>query len=896
MEVCKPAIHPFDHCKASLECNGNRYEFFDLTKLEDARYERLPFSLRVLLESAVRNCDDFLIFKKDVETVLDWHVTQKQSVEFPFRPARTILQDFTGVPAIVDFAAMRDAVKRLGGDPSKINPISPADLVIDHSVQADFSRSPEALEKNQNLEFERNKERFEFLKWGSKAFENLQIIPPGSGIVHQVNLEYLARVVFDVDSLLYPDSLVGTDSHTTMINGLGVLGWGVGGIEAEAVMLGQAISMLVPEVVGYKITGTLGPFITSTDVVLTITKNLRQVGVVGKFVEFFGPGVAQLSIADRATISNMCPEYGATVGFFPVDNMTLGYLKQTGRDEKKSKLIEQYLRKNKLFRDFSDAKEDPEFSQVVELDLATVVSSCSGPKRPHDRVAVSEMKSDFDKCLKGKIGFKGYAIKPDKIETQMPFTFEGKEYALSHGSVVIAAITSCTNTSNPSVMLGAGLLAKKAVELGLTTQPYIKTSLSPGSGVVTYYLESSGVREYLEKLGFDIVGYGCMTCIGNSGPLHEAVGEAIEKGDLVTCGVLSGNRNFEGRIHPLTRANYLASPLLVIAYALAGTVKIDFEKEPIGISKDGKPVFLNDIWPTRDELQEVERKYVIPAMFNEVYAKIKDGNSAWNSLIPSDSQIYPWNLDSTYIKSPPFFETMTKDLPELKNIENAKVLLNLGDSVTTDHISPAGSISRSSPAARYLGSRGMTAREFNSYGSRRGNDAVMARGTFANIRLVNKFLEKSGPRTKHWPSGDTMDIFDASQRYIEEGRALIILAGKEYGSGSSRDWAAKGPWMLGIKAVIAESFERIHRSNLVGMGIIPMQYLPGQNADSLGLTGKESYTIKLPADVKSGQNINIEVEGGKTFEVKCRFDTDLELLYFQHGGILNYMIRKILSS
>lgn len=896
MEVCKPAIHPFDHCKASLECNGNRYEFFDLTKLEDARYERLPFSLRVLLESAVRNCDDFLIFKKDVETVLDWHVTQKQSVEFPFRPARTILQDFTGVPAIVDFAAMRDAVKRLGGDPSKINPISPADLVIDHSVQADFSRSPEALEKNQNLEFERNKERFEFLKWGSKAFENLQIIPPGSGIVHQVNLEYLARVVFDVDSLLYPDSLVGTDSHTTMINGLGVLGWGVGGIEAEAVMLGQAISMLVPEVVGYKITGTLGPFITSTDVVLTITKNLRQVGVVGKFVEFFGPGVAQLSIADRATISNMCPEYGATVGFFPVDNMTLGYLKQTGRDEKKSKLIEQYLRKNKLFRDFSDAKEDPEFSQVVELDLATVVSSCSGPKRPHDRVAVSEMKSDFDKCLKGKIGFKGYAIKPDKIETKMPFTFEGKEYALSHGSVVIAAITSCTNTSNPSVMLGAGLLAKKAVELGLTTQPYIKTSLSPGSGVVTYYLESSGVREYLEKLGFDIVGYGCMTCIGNSGPLHEAVGEAIEKGDLVTCGVLSGNRNFEGRIHPLTRANYLASPLLVIAYALAGTVKIDFEKEPIGISKDGKPVFLNDIWPTRDELQEVERKYVIPAMFNEVYAKIKDGNSAWNSLIPSDSQIYPWNLDSTYIKSPPFFETMTKDLPELKNIENAKVLLNLGDSVTTDHISPAGSISRSSPAARYLGSRGMTAREFNSYGSRRGNDAVMARGTFANIRLVNKFLEKSGPRTKHWPSGDTMDIFDASQRYIEEGRALIILAGKEYGSGSSRDWAAKGPWMLGIKAVIAESFERIHRSNLVGMGIIPMQYLPGQNADSLGLTGKESYTIKLPADVKSGQNINIEVEGGKTFEVKCRFDTDLELLYFQHGGILNYMIRKILSS
>jgi len=872
--------------------------------LDDNRYEKLPFSVRVLLESAVRNCDNFQIFKKDVEALLNWEETQNNSVEFPFRPARTILQDFTGVPAVVDFAAMRDAVRRLGGDPSKINPISPADLVIDHSVQADFSRSPEALKKNQELEFERNKERFQFLKWGSQAFKNLQIVPPGSGIVHQkleglertrVNLEYLARVVFDVNSLVYPDSLVGTDSHTTMINGLGVLGWGVGGIEAEAVMLGQAISMVVPEVVGYKITGHVGKFITSTDVVLTITKHLRQIGVVGKFVEFFGPGVKQLSIADRATISNMCPEYGATVGFFPVDEMTLLYLKQTGRDESKLAVIESYLRCNKMFRDYSNPEQDPIFSKVVELDLSTVVSSCSGPKRPHDRVAVTDMKSDFEQCLRNKIGFKGYAIKESKLNTEVPMEFGGEKFELSHGSVVIAAITSCTNTSNPSVMLGAGLLAKKAVELGLKTKSYIKTSLSPGSGVVTYYLEESGVKKYLEQLGFDIVGYGCMTCIGNSGPLSDEVSEAIEKGDLVAVGILSGNRNFEGRIHPLTRANYLASPLLVIAYALAGTVLIDFEKEPIGTSKDGNPVFLKDIWPTREEIMETERKYVIPAMFNEVYSKVKFGNPSWNSLEASDSMLYPWDEKSTYIKSPPFFDNMTKDIPPLKGIENARVLLNLGDSVTTDHISPAGSIPRSSPAARFLGSRGLTAREFNSYGSRRGNDSIMARGTFANIRLVNKFLEKAGPRTKHWPSEDVMDIFDASQRYIQEGKPLIVLAGKEYGSGSSRDWAAKGPWMLGIKAVIAESFERIHRSNLVGMGIVPLQYLPGQNAESLGLSGKEMYTIDLPVDIKPGQNITVKVDDGRSFEVKCRFDTDLELMYYQHGGILNYMIRKILQ-
>ncbi|XP_065063994.1 cytoplasmic aconitate hydratase-like isoform X2 [Rhopilema esculentum] len=898
-----PENHPLGKLVSSFDYDGSTCNYFDLTKLGDTRLEALPFSVRVLLESAVRNCDNFQISTKDVETLLNWKETQSKSVEFPFRPARTILQDFTGVPAVVDFAAMRDAVKRLGGDPANINPISPADLVIDHSVQADFSRSPEALEKNQKLEFERNKERFQFLKWGSKAFKNLQIVPPGSGIVHQleglertrVNLEFLARVVFEVDSVVYPDSLVGTDSHTTMINGLGVLGWGVGGIEAEAVMLGQAISMVVPEVVGYKITGHVGRFITSTDVVLTITKHLRQIGVVGKFVEFFGPGVSQLSIADRATISNMCPEYGATVGFFPVDEMTLLYLKQTGRDEKKLELIEAYLKRNKLFRDYNNPEQDPIFSQIVELDLATVVSSCSGPKRPHDRVAVSEMKTDFEYCLSNKIGFKGYGLKPEKISATVSLDYEGENYTLSHGSVVIAAITSCTNTSNPSVMLGAGLLAKKAVELGLTTKPYIKTSLSPGSGVVTYYLEESGVKQYLEKLGFDIVGYGCMTCIGNSGPLPEPVAEAIERGDLVAVGILSGNRNFEGRIHPLTRANYLASPLLVIGYALAGTVNIDFETEPIGTSKDGKPVYLRDVWPTREELLETERKFVIPAMFKEVYSKVKDGNPSWNSLDASDSLLYPWDEKSTYIKSPPFFDDMIKEVPPLRGIENARVLLNFGDSVTTDHISPAGSISRNSPAARYLGSRGLTPREFNSYGSRRGNDAVMARGTFANIRLVNKFLDKAGPRTRHWPSGDMMDIFDASQRYLQEGKPMVVLAGKEYGSGSSRDWAAKGPWMLGIKAVIAESFERIHRSNLVGMGIIPLQYLPEQNAETLGLTGKEMFSIEINPDLKPGQNVLVKLDDGRSFEAKCRFDTDLELMYFQHGGILNYMIRKMLQ-
>uniref|UniRef100_A0A4W4GKP8 aconitate hydratase n=1 Tax=Electrophorus electricus TaxID=8005 RepID=A0A4W4GKP8_ELEEL len=930
--------NPYAHITESLDPQKPAHKFFNLTKLGDPRYERLPFSIRVLLESAVRNCDEFLVKKEDVERILSWKETQTQTVEVPFRPARVILQDFTGVPAVVDFAAMRDAVKKLDGDPEKINPVCPADLVIDHSIQVDFSRKyciqfiiliraqyqgqplsdqnlghcqghmsmqiehfrdmyvmlflmhfrPDSLQKNQELEFERNKERFQFLKWGSKAFQNTRIIPPGSGIVHQVNLEYLARVVFQQDGYYYPDSLVGTDSHTTMIDGLGVLGWGVGGIEAEAVMLGQPISMVLPEVIGYKVQGTPSKYITSTDIVLTVTKHLRQVGVVGKFVEFFGPGVAQLSIADRATIANMCPEYGATAAFFPVDHVSMHYLQQTGT---LSLVHLYYLKAVGMFRDYSDESQDPDFTKVVELDLSTVVPCCSGPKRPQDKVAVSEMKQDFQTCLGAKQGFKGFQVPPENHDVTIPFQHNGRDYSLSHGSVVIAAITSCTNTSNPSVMLGAGLLAKKAVECGLSVKPYIKTSLSPGSGVVTYYLRESGVMRYLADLGCDIikvVGYGCMTCIGNSGPLPESVVEAITQGDLVAAGVLSGNRNFEGRVHPNTHANYLASPPLVIAYALAGTVRIDFEKEPIAVNAKGKEVFLHDIWPTREEIQAVERQFVIPAMFKEVYEKVEEVNERWNSLSAPSEKLYTWDPKSTYIKSPPFFEGL-----EPKSIVDAYVLLNLGDSVTTDHISPAGNIARNSPAARYLNSCGLTPREFNSYGSRRGNDAVMARGTFANIRLFNKFLNKQAPRTIYLPTGETMDVYDAAEKYQQAGHSLLVLAGKEYGSGSSRDWAAKGPFLLGIKAVLAESYERIHRSNLVGMGIIPLEYLPGDTADGLGLTGQERYTVVIPPQLTPRMLVDIKLDTGKTFQARMRFDTDVELAYFHHGGILNYMIRKM---
>jgi len=876
-----------------IKVGKSSLKYADLTEVADEKtLERLPFSIRVLLESIVRNCDGFQISETDVKKVVDWEKTSNEKVEVRFKPARVVLQDFTGVPALVDFAAMRDAVKNFGGDPKKINPVCPVDLVIDHSIQVDFNRSLDAAQKNQTREFERNKERFQFLKWGADAFENMLIVPPGSGIVHQVNLEYLARVVFDLKGWMYPDSVVGTDSHTTMINGLGVLGWGVGGIEAEAVMLGQAISMVLPQVVGYKLVGEIDALATSTDVVLTITKHLRQIGVVGKFVEFFGPGVAKLSIADRATISNMCPEYGATVGFFPVDDITLDYLRQTARSPEKISHVEMYLKRVGLFKDYTNEDKEPVFSQVVELDLTTIVPSLSGPKRPHDRVAVSNMSQDFITCLKNEVGFKGFGLKKENLDTAVNFTYNEEDYQLKHGSVVIAAITSCTNTSNPTVMLGAGILAKNAVKYGLNVNPYIKTSLSPGSGVVTYYLKDSGVLPYLENLGFNIVGYGCMTCIGNSGPLPDEVTDAINKGDLVACGVLSGNRNFEGRIHSSTRANYLASPMLVVAYALAGTVCIDFEKDPIGIGTEGKPVFLKDIWPTRSEIQEVEKKYVLPSMFEEVYSKINKGNKEWNSLFTPQSELFPWEEKSTYIQSPPFFKNMTFSVPKsLPVIQDAHVLLLLGDSVTTDHISPAGSISRSSPAARYLKSYGLKPREFNSYGSRRGNDSVMARGTFANIRLKNKLVGREGPKTIHIPSGEEMDIYDCAMRYEKEGSQLVIIAGKDYGSGSSRDWAAKGPWLLGVKAVIAESFERIHRSNLVGMGIVPLEFLPGDNADKFQITGQEKISVCLPEKLTPGMLVDITIEDGRKFEVKLRFDTDVELTYFKNGGILNYMIR-----
>lgn len=898
------SANPFSNLKKSVDIQGDKYEYFDIKEI-DAKYNKLPFSIRVLLESAIRNCDNFHVTEKDVENILNWNEIKGEKfkpddVEISFKPARVILQDFTGVPAVVDFAAMRDAVIRMGGDPNKINPICPSDLVIDHSVQVDYSGEQSALNKNQDLEFERNKERFRFLKWGAKAFNNMLIVPPGSGIVHQVNLEYLARVVFSNDTegnkILYPDSVVGTDSHTTMINGLGVLGWGVGGIEAEAVMLGQSISMLLPEVIGYKLVGKLNSLVTSTDLVLTITKNLRQLGVVGKFVEFFGPGVAELSIADRATISNMCPEYGATVGYFPVDTNSIDYLRQTNRSEKVISIIQRYLEVTNQLRNYSDATQDPQFTKVVTLDLSTVVTSVSGPKRPHDRVSVSDMQIDFRSCLKGKLGFKGYELKENELNNAAEFSWsDGKQYSLKHGSVVIAAITSCTNTSNPSVMLGAGLLAQKAVAKGLKVAPYVKTSLSPGSGVVTYYLNESGVVPYLEKLGFYTVGYGCMTCIGNSGPLDDNVANAIEKNNLVCASVLSGNRNFEGRIHPNTRANYLASPLLVIAYAIAGNVDIDFEKEPLGYTENNEPVFLREIWPSRQEIQECEQKYVIPAMFKEVYAKIELGSSSWQGLEAPSGLLYPWDEKSTYIKSPPFFENMTRDLPKLTSVEKANVLLFLGDSVTTDHISPAGSIARNSPAARFLSANGLTPREFNSYGSRRGNDAVMARGTFANIRIVNKFMSVAGPKTVHIPSGDEMDIFDCAERYKSEKIPVIIIAGKEYGSGSSRDWAAKGPFLLGVRAVIAESFERIHRSNLIGMGIVPLQFLPNQNAETLGLTGKELYNINIPENCKPGEKLTVKTDNGLSFDVISRFDTEVDLTYYRNGGILNYMIRKMLE-
>eukprot|EP00668_Euglena_longa_P015120 GGOE01019170.1.p1 GENE.GGOE01019170.1~~GGOE01019170.1.p1 ORF type:complete len:900 (-),score=293.50 GGOE01019170.1:221-2587(-) len=788
-------------------------------------------------------------------------------------------------------------MRELGGDPSKINPGVPVDLVIDHSIMVDNARAADALEKNEAREFERNKERFAFLKWGSTAFEGLTIVPPGNGIVHQVNVEYLARVVFNDKGLVYPDSLVGTDSHTTMVNGLGVLGWGVGGIEAEASMLGAPMSMVLPSVVGYRLTGQLSPGTTATDLVLTIVSHLRKYGVVGKFVEFYGPGLASLSVADRSTIANMAPEYGATCGFFPVDERTLEYLTQTGRTPQHVAIIEQYLKAVGMFR--TDATESAiAYLESLQLDLATVVPCVAGPKRPHDNVPCKDLKADFQRCLQAPGGFKGFGVPESKRDATGRLVYEGKEYTLRHGDVVIAAITSCTNTSNPAVLIGAGLVCKKAAQLGLLTKPFIKTSLSPGSQVVSKYLHDSGLQEFLDAQGFCTVGYGCMTCIGNSGELLPGVHEAYESAGLVCTAVLSGNRNFEARVHPLTAGNYLASPPLVVAFALAGTTNIDLTTEPLGIGSNGQPVFLREVWPTTEEVQQLLDQYVTAAAFTSVYSRIKQGNKRWDELPTSTNKMhFGWDEGSTYIHDPPFFRGMSNTLPEVKPIADAYCLLVLGDSITTDHISPAGSIAKTSPAAQWLVAHGVAQSEFNSYGARRGNDLIMMRGTFANSRIANKLAGPgaTGPVTQHVPSRETVSIFEAAERYKAGGHATIVLAGSEYGSGSSRDWAAKGPYLLGVKAVIAESFERIHRSNLCGMGIVPLCFKAGQSAEILGLTGQERFTIHLGGDLTPGQDVTVTTDTGVSFVCKLRFDTPIEITYWRHGGILHYVLRKMVG-
>ncbi|GAV72916.1 Aconitase domain-containing protein/Aconitase_C domain-containing protein [Cephalotus follicularis] len=879
---------------------GEFGKFYSLPALNDSRIDRLPYSIRILLESAIRNCDNFQVTKNDVEKIIDWENTSLKQVEIPFKPARVLLQDFTGVPAVVDLAAMRNAMKNLARDPKKIDPLVPVDLVVDHSVQVDVAKSENALQANMELEFKRNKERFAFLKWGSSAFNNMLVVPPGSGIVHQVNLEYLARVVFNTDGILYPDSVVGTDSHTTMIDGLGVAGWGVGGIEAEAAMLGESMSMVLPGVVGFKLSGKLRDGVTATDLVLTVTQMLRKHGVVGKFVEFYGEGMSALSLADRATIANMSPEYGATMGFFPVDHATLQYLKLTGRSDETVSMVEAYLRANNMFVDYNEPQQERVYTSYLQLNLADVEPCVSGPKRPHDRVPLKDMKADWHTCLDSQVGFKGFGVPKEEQDKVAKFLFHGQPAELKHGSVVIAAITSCTNTSNPSVMLGAGLVAKKACKLGLQVKPWIKTSLAPGSGVVTQYLLKSGLQKYLNEQGFHIVGYGCTTCIGNSGELDESVASAISENDLIAAAVLSGNRNFEGRVHPLTRANYLASPPLVVAYALAGTVDIDFDKEPIGTGKDGKDVYFREIWPSNEEIAEVVQSSVLRDMFKSTYELITKGNSMWNQLEAPAATLYSWDPNSTYIHEPPYFKNMTVDPPGPHEVKDAYCLLNLGDSITTDHISPAGSIHKDSPAAKYLLERGVDYKDFNSYGSRRGNDEVMTRGTFANIRLVNKLLEgEVGPKTIHIPTGEKLYVFDAAMRYKATGQDTIILAGAEYGTGSSRDWAAKGPMLQGVKAVIAKSFERIHRSNLVGMGVIPLCFKPGEDAETLGLTGHERYTIDLPrkiSEIRPGQDVVVTTDTGKSFTCTARLDTEVELTYFDHGGILPYMIRQLIKT
>ncbi|HEY3229834.1 MAG TPA: aconitate hydratase, partial [Roseiflexaceae bacterium] len=904
------------------------YSLDRLAERTGADLTRLPVSIKVVLESLLRNVGDGFTEAEDVEALAHWTPDSANKREIEFKPARVLLQDFTGVPAVVDLAAMREAMRVLGGDPAKINPLSPADLVIDHSVQVDAFGSNAALLINAQIEFERNHERYEFLRWGQQAFDNFTVVPPATGIVHQVNLEYLAKVVqtreIDGELITLPDSLVGTDSHTTMINGLGVLGWGVGGIEAEAVLLGQPLAMLTPAVVGVRLSGALRAGATATDLVLSVTEMLRREGVVGKFVEFYGAGLSNLSLADRATIGNMAPEYGATCGFFPVDTETLRYLRGTGRDEELVQLVEAYYKAQGMFR--TDEQPEPIFNTLLELDLATVEPSVAGPRRPQDRVALTDLKRSFwqamktvfnrevkpdDKPGRGYMRWVGESGNPVDVEAvptparynmyqgyQAPVKFDSTEVMLTHGATVIAAITSCTNTSNPSVMIAAGLLAKKAVEQGLAVPAYVKTSLAPGSRVVTEYLKKAGLMQYLEQLRFNVVGYGCTTCIGNSGPVADEIAAAVKDHNLVVSAVLSGNRNFEGRINPVVRANYLASPPLVVAFAIAGTIDIDLHYEPLGIGKDGQPVYLADIWPSEQEVQATLSSSLNADMFREQYANVFTGNEQWNAIPVPSGDLYAWNPDSTYIQNPPYFDGMTLDEPPLRSITDARALALLGDSVTTDHISPAGSIARESPAGQYLIAHGVEPKDFNSYGARRGNHEVMMRGTFANIRLRNMLApETEGGVTIQLPSGEQMSIYDAALRYAADQTPLIVLAGKEYGTGSSRDWAAKGTFLLGVRAVIAESFERIHRSNLVGMGVLPLEFRDGDGWEELGLTGWEYYSIEGLETLQPGQDLTVvarRADGTEiSFPVRARIDSAGELVYYRNGGILHYVLRNL---
>jgi aconitate hydratase len=893
---------PESHRKTMPTQSGDATVFHlpSLDKHGEGKVDRLPYSIRVLLESALRNNDGFNVTDQDVHKLLTWSPQTAGTTEIAFKPARVILQDFTGVPAIVDLAAMRSALHRMGKDYRRINPQVPCDLVVDHSVQVDAFGTPEALDINARREFERNRERYEFLKWGQKAFENFRVVPPATGIVHQVNLEYLARGVFEGtmggDRVLYPDSLVGTDSHTTMINGLGVAGWGVGGIEAEAVMLGEPIYMVMPHVVGFKFKGRLKEGVTATDLVLTVTEILRAKGVVGKFVEYYGEGLAAMTLPNRATIANMAPEYGATMGYFPVDTETLRYYALTGRDEAQVELIGNYTKEQGMF--FSPDLPEPVYSDTVELDLADVEPSVAGPRRPQDRIPVRELKNRFGSLLRAQLKDGGYGLSPEQIGRTVTVAQDEPE-EITHGATVIAAITSCTNTSNPSVLIAAGLLAKKAVERGLGVKRYVKTSLAPGSLVVTEYLSQSGLQTYLDKLGFNTVGYGCTTCIGNSGPLPEPVANAIEEGDLIASSVLSGNRNFEGRVHALTKANFLASPPLVVAYALAGTMDVNLDIDPLGKDRAGNDVYLKDVWPSDEEVQNVIVEVVHAGAFRERYKDVFKGSQTWNEIKVAESDLYHWKPNSTYIREPSFFADTGGEPAPIRPISGARVLALLGHTVTTDHISPAGAFGPDSPAGQYLIERGVEPRDFNSFGSRRGNHEVMIRGTFGNIRLRNRLVPDSeGPWTRYFPSDEQMTIYDASMKYRETETPLVVLAGREYGTGSSRDWAAKGTTLLGVRVVLAQSYERIHRSNLVGMGVLPLQFMDGESVESLGLKGDETFDIKgLDDELKPGQTIRVVAvdPGGarKEFDMKLRIDTPVEVEYYRNGGILQTVLRRL---